>query len=288
MEDALNHPRHTRCPEREPHSHICVPLHSKDRLRGVMDFCLPETRVVDALDRQMFAAIGRQIGVAVENARLYENLRFYVRQITRAQEEERKRVARELHDDTAQGLIDLTRRLDDLAASGEVHSEYATARLEELHERIEDLLQGVRRYSRDLRPSVLDDLGLLPAVEGLLANIQETGTRAELLIVGDQRRLSLEVESELYRIVQEALHNVRWHAQASQVTITVEFGQDRVRVNLQDNGRGFEVLGTTSDLASMGKFGLVGIAERTQLLGGHFSVQSEVGVGTTVTVDVPV
>ncbi len=173
--DALDHPRHTRCPEQEPHSHVCIPLHSKERLQGMMDFCLPGTQSVDGLDRQMFATIGGQIGVAVENARLYENLRFYVRQVTLAQEDERKRVARELHDDTAQGLIDLSRRLDDLAASGEVRSEYATARLEDLHERIEDLLQGVRRYSRDLRPSVLDDLGLLPALEGLLANVQQSG-----------------------------------------------------------------------------------------------------------------
>jgi signal transduction histidine kinase len=204
-----------------------------------------------------------------------------------AQEDERKRVARELHDDTAQGLIGLSRRLDDLAASGEVHSEVARARLEEIQGRIEELLQGVRRYSRDLRPSVLDDLGLLPALEGLLTNIRASGIEAELLIAGEQRRLSPEVELELYRIVQEALHNVRWHAQASQVTIAIEFGQDRVRISVQDDGQGFEVLGTTSDLASMGKFGLVGIAERARLLGGQSSVQSELGVGTTVTVDVP-
>lgn len=285
--DALDHPRHARCPERKPHSHVCVPLHSKDRLQGIMDFCLPGSQPVDGLDKQLFATIGGQIGVAVENSRLYENLRFYVRQVTMAQEDERKRVARELHDDTAQGLIDLSRRLDDLAASGEVHSEYATARLEELHERIEGLLQSVRRYSRDLRPSVLDDLGLLPALEGLLDNIQKSGTKAELLIVGDQRRLPPEVELELYRIVQETLHNVRWHASASWVRLEIKFGRDRVQVSVEDDGKGFEVLGSTSDLASMGKFGLVGIAERAQLLGGLSSVQSELGVGTTVTVEVP-
>jgi signal transduction histidine kinase len=285
--DALNHPRHIRCPERQPHSHVCIPLHSKERLQGMMDFCLPGEVQVDSLDTKLFATIGGQIGVAMENARLYENLRYYVRQITKAQEEERKRVARELHDDTAQGLIDLSRRLDDLVASGEVRSEYAMERLEKLHERIGNLLQGIRRYSRDLRPSVLDDLGLLPALESLLADVEKGGTEVKLLIVGKQRRLAQEVELELYRIVQEALHNVRWHAQASQATIGVEFEEDRVRVSVQDNGQGFEVRGTTSDLASMGKFGLVGIAERAQLVGGRFSVQSEVDEGTTIIVDVP-
>jgi signal transduction histidine kinase len=285
--DALDHPRHARCLEQRPHSHVCVPLHSKDRLQGIMDFCLPGSQSLDNLDRQLFATIGGQIGVAVENSRLYENLRFYVRQITLAQEEERKRVARELHDDTAQGLIDLSRRLDDLAASGEVHSEYATERLEVLQERIEDLLQGVRRYGRDLRPSVLDDLGLLPALEGLLANVRESGVEAELRIDGEQRRLYPEAELELFRIVQEALHNVRWHAQASRVLLEIRFGPDRVRVSVQDDGRGFEVLGTTSDLASKGKFGLVGITERAKLLGGQSSVHSELGIGTAVTVDVP-
>jgi signal transduction histidine kinase len=287
VEDALVHPRHTRCPEQEPHAHVCVPLKSKDRLMGVMDVHLPATYLLDAIDREMFAAIGRQIGVAVENARLCEKLRYYVMQVTGAQEDERRRIARELHDDTAQRLIDLSRRLDDLATVDDILSGAAGERIEQLQLRIEDILQGVRRFSRDLRPTVLDDLGLLPALEGQLADLDDHGIEWELELSGERRRLPLDVELGLFRIVQEAVNNVKRHSQASQVTISVGFAENQVRIRVQDNGKGFELLGSTSDLAAMGRFGLVGIEERIQLMGGNFVVQSEPGEGTIVDVDVP-
>jgi signal transduction histidine kinase len=289
VRDALNHPRHTRCMEREPHTHVCVPLKSKDRLLGIMDFYLPANHPIDAVDREMFGAIGRQVGVAVENARLYENLRFYVRQITKAQEDERKRIARELHDDTAQRLIALSRRLDALADSEGGLSEAGIERLEQLQQRIEDALQEVRRFSRDLRPSVLDDLGLLPALEGLLADLEKSGVAAELKVSGTRRRLSPDIELALFRIVQEALNNVVRHAQASNVVIDVEFSDSRVKVAVSDDGQGFELLGgSTGDFAVAGKFGLLGIEERAELLHGHFQVRSGMGEGTTVGVDVPI
>ena len=287
VQDALNHPRHVRCIEKEPHAHACVPLTSKDRLLGIMDFYLPNGHQVDTVDRKMFAAIGRQIGVAVENARLCENLRFYAWQITKAQEDERKRIARELHDDTAQQLVALSRQLDTLAASEENLSEAGTERLERLQRRIENALLGVRRFSRDLRPSVLDDLGLLPALEGLLPDLEESGISTELSISGDRHRLPLDVELALYRIVQEALNNVSRHAQASNVMIDVEFIDSRVKVVVRDDGQGLELLGSPGDFAYAGKFGLLGIEERTLLLHGHLKVQSGIGKGTTISVDVP-
>jgi len=261
----------------------------------------------------LFGSIGSQIGVAIESARLYENMRFYVRQITNAQEDERKRIARELHDDTAQALIDLSRRLDDLATSHEEKlPESAIGRLEEFQELIDGMLQGVRRFSRDLRPSVLDDLGLLPALEELMADVKKNGIETELQVYGDRRRLSPEAELVLFRIVQEALNNVRRHSQASQVVTAVEFGEGRacpelvlsplslgqrtrgkvegqsrrVRITVKDNGQGFELPGRTGDLAAMGKLGLVGMHERAQLLGGTLAVQTELGEGTTVAVEV--
>ncbi len=283
--DALSDPRHTRCPETVPHSHVCVPMQSKKRLMGVIDLYLSDPRPLDVVDRKLFASIGRQIGVAVENARLYENLRFYLRQISRAQENERKRVARELHDDTAQGLIDLSRRLDRLTLEEQLPAS-AAERLEELHELIEGLLKDVRRFSRDLRPSVLDDLGLLPALEGLLADLEAVGIQARLEITGERRRLPSDAELELFRITQEALSNVRRHSQASEVLTTVEFGETRVRITIHDNGKGFEFPATTGDLVTRGMFGLVGMEERAQLLGGRLHVLSGQQVGTIVVVDV--
>jgi signal transduction histidine kinase len=288
VQDALNHPRHTRCLEREPHTHVCVPLKSKDRLLGIMDFHLPANHQLDAVDKEMFGAIGRQVGVAVENARLCENLRFYVWRITEAQEDERKRIARELHDDTAQRLIALSRHLDALADSEEGLSEAGIERLERLQQGIEQALQEVRRLTRDLRPSVLDDLGLLPALEGLLANLEKDGVATELGVSGDSRRLPSDVELALFRIVQEALNNIKRHARASSVEIDVTFSDSRVQVVVCDDGRGCELLPSTSDYAMAGKFGLLGIEERAQLLHGHFQVQSGKGEGTTVGVDVPV
>jgi two-component system sensor histidine kinase DegS len=120
-------------------------------------------------------------------------LRFYLRQIIKAQEDERKRIARELHDDTAQALVVLSRRLDALDAFREQLPEPAVQRLEELRGFADDTLQGVRRFSQDLRPPVLDDLGLLPALEWLTADLMQDEIQAELKVLGDRRSLSPEV-----------------------------------------------------------------------------------------------
>ncbi len=284
---------------------VAVPIVSGDQSFGALGLVsLDKAKSFSDRDVAILAGIGHQAGIAIENARLYENMRFYVRQITKAQEDERKRIARELHDDTAQALIDLSRRLDNLAASREQLSETVIGRLEEFQELIDSILRGVRRFSRDLRPSVLDDLGLLPALEWLTANLmEEDGIETELEVYGDRRRLPPEAELALFRIVQEALNNVRRHSHASRVVTVVEFGQGkagpelvlskaegqsrRVRITVDDNGQGFEVPGRTGDLATAGKLGLIGMHERARLLDGTLTVRSESGKGTTVTVDVP-
>jgi signal transduction histidine kinase len=127
----------------------------------------------------------------------------------------------------------------------------------------------------------------MPALEGLMAELKEQGLELALQTLGEPRRLSSDTEMALYRIVQESLNNVKRHAQASSVIITVQFEENRVAVNVQDDGQGFEVLGLTRDLASRGRFGFVGMEERVHLLGGHFTVQSEPGDGTVVIVEVP-
>lgn len=269
---------------------VAVPIVSGDQSFGALSLVsLNEAKSFSDRDVAILAGIGRQAGIAIENARLYENMRFYVGQITKAQEDERKRIARELHDDTAQALIDLSRRLDNLATSREQLSETVIGRLEEFQELIDSILRGVRRFSRDLRPSVLDDLGLLPALEWLMANLmEEDGIKTELKVYGDRRRLPPEAELALFRIIQEALSNVRRHSQASRVVTVVEFGEGRVRITVDDNGQGFELPGRTGDLATTGKLGLIGMHERAHLVDGTMTVRSEPGKGTTVMVDVPV
>lgn len=269
---------------------VAVPIVSGNQTFGMLAVgSLNEVRNFSQRDAVILASVGRQTGIAIENARLYENMRFYARQITQAQEDERKRIARELHDETAQALIDLSRRLDDLANQRAQISESTRKRLEEFQELIDEILQGVRRFSRDLRPSVLDDLGLLPALEGLMADMKEgNGIKTELRVHGDRRRLPPEAELVLFRIVQEALNNAKRHSQASRVVTTVEFNGGRTRITVEDNGRGFEVPERTGELVSSGKLGLIGMHERAQLLGGTLTLRSELGKGTTVIVDVPV
>jgi len=217
-----------------------------------------------------------------------ENLRFYLQQVTKAQEEERRRIARELHDDTAQELVALSRRLDSFTSTANHLSAKDTSYLEELRQQIDRILEGVRRFSQDLRPSVLDDLGLLPALEWLTSDLTEHfGIDMAVGVLGSLRRFPPETELIMFRIVQEALRNVWKHSKASRAWVAVEFGDDKTVLTITDNGKGFELPEKIEDMASAGKLGLAGMQERAQLIGGRLMLESELGKGTTVTVEVP-
>lgn len=231
-----------------------------------------------------FQHIARDV---TEEKRLEENLRFYLQQVTKAQEEERKRIARELHDDTAQALVVLSRQLDSFISAGQ-HPMQDIVTLEKLREQIDSILEGVRRFSQDLRPSILDDLGLLPALEWLASDLTDHfGISIGVAVLGSERRFSSEAELLLFRIAQEALRNVWRHSEASRAWVTVEFSDDKTILTICDNGKGFDLPQRVSDLASAGKLGLAGMEERARLLGGSLTLQSELGRGTTVTVEVP-
>jgi len=222
-----------------------------------------------------------------EEKRLQENLRFYRRQVTMAQEEERKRIARDLHDETAQGLVALSHRLDALASDQKALEGGNRGTLEELQEQVDHLLGEVRRFARELRPSVLDHLGLVPALEGLASEISEWyAIDVGVEVQGEARRLSPEIELGLFRIVQEALRNVCKHAEATRIDAALEFSPGLVRMAVRDNGKGFDLPKRLEDLPSAGKLGLLGMEERAELLGGRLSLESRPGEGTTVTMEV--
>lgn len=266
-----------------------VPVVSGARPLGMLAVCsVGKPRLFTPQDVQILTAIGRQAGVAIENARLYENLRFYAREITRAQEEERKRIAREAHDETAQTLVALARRLESLTGAGGDPPPDWAARLEGLRSLATQALQSVRRLSRDLRPPVLDDLGLVPAIRGLVTALeQEEGIEARLEVSGPPRRLESEVELTVFRIAQEALNNVRRHAGASSVAVKLAFLPKCIRMRVRDNGKGFQVPGSIAELAGSGKLGLIGMHERARILGGVLRIESQVGQGTEVLLEVP-
>ncbi|MFC1977295.1 PAS domain S-box protein [Chloroflexota bacterium] len=222
--------------------------------------------------------------------RMEENLRFFLQHITRAQEEERTRIAHELHDDTLQALVVHSNQIDELASDiKRLRKHDITQYLEELHDRVNDIMQGVRRLSQDLRPAALDQLGLLPALEWLISNVADySGIEMKVKVLGVVRRLSNEVELVLFRIAQEALRNVWKHAQATSAEIMVEFEESKIRIKVKDNGRGFSLPHPVTDLPRSGKLGLAGMRERSELLGGILTVESEPGKGATIIAELPV
>ena len=218
---------------------------------------------------------------------MQENLRFYVSQVLKAQESERLRIARELHDDTAQALTGISRRLDMLASEDADMPQEIAQRLDELREQTDAVLNGVRRFSQDLRPPVLDDLGLLPALKWLVIALEEQdGIAANIRMTGEPRRLPRDTELALFRVAQEALNNVRKHSHASAVELMVDFRDGNIKMVVADNGSGFDLHKSESDLTA-GKLGLIGMQERARLLSGTLDIQSKPGEGTSVVVTVP-
>ena len=236
---------------------------------------------------------GQPVGVQAivrditEQRRTSRNMQFYIAEITKAQEEERKRIARELHDETAQSLATLSLDIEAITRAKDQLSEEAVRRLEQLRAKIYSITEGVRRFSHELRPGDLDQVGLVPALELLTQQLSREGKiTARVELIGSQRRLSAETELVLFRIAQEALHNVRRHSQATEAVVRVEFAQRKVKLNVIDNGCGFELPEVLGDFAGKGKLGLIGMQERARLLNSSFTVRSQAGRGTTVAVEV--
>jgi signal transduction histidine kinase len=201
-----------------------------------------------------------------------------------AQEEERLRISRELHDEAAQELVHLVRRLEAMGES--VGPAFATP-IGELLRLTRNILRSVRRFSHDLRPAVLDDLGLVAAIEMV---VEDTGSRlsegAQLKVVGEPRRVDRSVELALFRIAQEALRNVEKHSHAASATVVLEFQSREVHLSVSDNGQGFSPPRNLSQMAGRGSLGLLGMKERAELVGGSFEVRSGPGKGSEVAVRV--
>jgi PAS domain S-box-containing protein len=231
-----------------------------------------------------FQNIARDI---TEQKRMNENTRLYLQQATRAQEEERKRISHELHDDTVQALVVLSRQLDALATNKEVPDKIKE-RLDDLWKQTDSILQGIRRLSQNLRPAAIDKLGLLPAISSLAADISKDGSVAtKVSVYGDERRLPEEEAVALFRVIQEAMNNVRKHSGATRAAIIIEFKPDTVKIIVTDNGRGFDAPQKIGDLTKLGKLGLTGMQERVQSLNGTLHIVSEPGKGTVITLEAP-
>ncbi len=215
-----------------------------------------------------------------------QGLEEYARRILAAREEERRRIGRELHDGPLQLLVLLWRKLDQL--DGFRGTEPRSLVVTEARDLAQATAKELRRISRALRPSVLDDLGLTVAIKSeAVALAHRSGIAVRFVHRGAERRLESEVELMLLRIAQEALHNVERHAGASKVLVRLAYDATAVRLLVQDNGRGLDPATSAAELLAAGKLGLVGIQERARLAGAECRVRSPTRGGTLVEVTVP-
>jgi signal transduction histidine kinase len=242
----------------------------------------------------MLSAVGRQVGVAVENASLYEEQRrseMLRRQLMERgidlQEEERKRIARELHDQTSQRLTSV---LMTLGVLGEAQSlEETQTHVSELRAEVARTLEEVHDLALELRPRLLDDLGLEAALRHYLGEFRDRfRIPTDLQVVGlDGRRLPARVETALYRVAQQALVNVARHAHAESVGVLLEDRGSLVVLIVEDDGVGFDVQEVMGSHVLQTNLGLYGMRERASLLGGTLTIESSPGGGTSLFVEVP-
>ena len=258
-------------------------LIKKDGSEAIMQ--LTTRLIVSDGKPQAFQNLARDI---TEERKLRDNLQFYLRQVLQAQEEERKRLARELHDDASQQILLLTHGIDNIAYEAERYSpQELRSELGKLYELSQQTYQNVKHYAQALRPSILDDLGLVAAIKWLAEEIHKL-SGIEIQVKADSiPLLPPETQLVLFRIVQESLNNVHRHSGASEASITVECQGAEIRVTISDNGKGFKLPRQLSEFAGQGKLGLTGMAERVRLIGGELEVSSQIGKGTKIIVKAP-
>ena len=259
---------------------LYVPLLLRDEAIGVItarDKSGPDARFTDE-DMRLAEVFAQRASVAVELSRLVQ--RDALHRVVTAQEAERRRLARELHDETGQALTSILlglKAVEDAPDDGRRH-----AAVTELRELVRATLQDVRQLAVELRPSALDDFGLVPALERLVQTFNEsTGIEVDFEPAVDGR-LPPDVETALYRIVQECLTNIVKHARAGRVSILIARRASSVTAVIEDDGVGFDVATVRE-----GGLGLVGMRERIGLLGGRVAIESRPDAGTTLSVEVP-
>ncbi len=257
-----------------------------DRMRRSLSGLIREVGEANAVLEQRVEERTAELGRL--NAQLREReaaRRELLRKLISAQENERKRIARELHDDTTQSLAVLVMGLE--AAASAVRSGAGTPRFDEVKALAVRTLDEVHRIIRDLRPSVLDDLGLYSAVRWYAeSTLGPRGVAVRCEISAPRRRLPPEVETALFRVCQEALNNVARHAQAEKVLVQIEQQGEILRIDIEDDGRGFEPAPPAAS-DERPHFGLMGIRERVEILGGRLQVDSAPGQGTRLSIEVP-
>ncbi|RME47320.1 MAG: GAF domain-containing protein [Chloroflexi bacterium] len=269
---------------------LMLPLAAGDRVIGLAKLVNGAERTFTDAEIGLCRALASQAAVAIQNALLFEEVRAgrqrletLSRQLVELQEIERRHIARELHDEISQVLTGLKLALETIRR---LPADMARERLGKAQELVNELMARVRELSLDLRPTMLDDSGLLPALLWHFGHYTaQTGVVVSFEHSGLERRFSAEVETAAYRIVQEALTNVARYAGVNEVAVRVTADEEKLYVEVEDEGVGFDPM---SALGAGSTFGLVGMHERAILLGGQLTLDSAPGRGTRLKAELPV
>ena len=277
---------------------ISVPLKAKDRVLGVMNIASHVQGKFSADDMFLLNSIGYQLGTAIEQARLYQRLergkeryQTLLQHALTAQEEERKRIARELHDETSQAITSLTLNLQAAITKAETDGIEDTdfiGRLRKIQSLAVHTQNEISKLMKELRPTLLDELGLPAAISRYAKDsLESLGTKVFTEFEGVEERLPTEVEVTLFRIAQGTVGNILEHAEAKNVSIRLECGTNECVLEVKDDGKGFDVNKITRvDKGGRGA-GLFTMKERARLVGGACKIRSEPGKGTKIAVKIP-
>lgn len=217
-----------------------------------------------------------------------QQLRVLSERVINAQEDERKRIARSLHDDTGQSLSTLMINLDRLEKHIPIDSDELVDRLRSIRQMAADSLDCLRSIIYDLRPAILDDLGLLPAIRWYAqTNLEEAGIQVKLDFPDELPSLPQPLTTTLFRVAQEGVNNIIRHSQAKSVSISLGAKENEVYLRIQDDGHGFNPAQIGNKAIDMHHWGLIGIQERIELVGGKMSITSDPEHGTTLQVNAP-
>lgn len=277
---------------------ISIPLKSRDKVIGVMNIASPEEGRFGADDLSLLSSIGDYLGTAIEQARLNERLkkageryRTLLQHALTSQEEERKRIARELHDETSQAITSLTLGLQAIIQTAEIKGigdADFIAKLKIAHSNAVNAGNEIVKLMKELRPTLLDELGMPTAIQRYAKDtLQTKGIAVSVDFRGTDKRLPPEIEVTLFRIAQGAIGNILEHSEAKKASITLECDANECLMRIEDNGKGFDVSKLTRvDPRGRGA-GLFTMKERGRLVDGVCRVESQPGQGTKVIVKIP-
>jgi signal transduction histidine kinase len=246
-------------------------------------------------EREFMTLAGNQLAFAIENAQLTDDVQHLadrrselLRRVIATQDERCRRVSRELHDEISQSLTAMALDLEAMEIAGKVNDRTALARLQDLRTRLLGALDEVNRIILDLRPTLLEDLGLVPALRWYAAQRLGEGVRLHLAADGTAARFGPHIETTLYRITQEAITNVCKHASATNLWLEMRCLNGCIELTIRDDGQGFELGHLLANPDKRVGIGLFGMRERATLAGGEFQMRSTPGKGTEISVRVPV